>query len=109
MFGFGSKLCVKVGLNCVGVGSANLLHRSLRNTLRKLAVTFIALHSISAGNRRERSKVKKTMIIQEYFRILVNIHSFHNLRPFLPVTRAYRMKHYIAKEGYSELPECISE
>ena len=40
---------------------------------------------------------KKTMIIQEYFRILVNIHSFHNLRPFPPVTSAYRKKRYIEK------------
>ena len=51
----------------------------------------------SAGNWWERSKVKKTMIIQEYFRILVNIHSFQNLRLSPPVTRTYRKKRYIEK------------
>ena len=35
---------VQVGVNCVGVGSANLLHQTLGNTLRKLAVAFVFLY-----------------------------------------------------------------
>ena len=45
----------------------------------KLALAFVlllALFSISAGNRRERSKVVKAMNIYEYTEIFLNNHSF---------------------------------
>ena len=54
----------------IGAKFTAKLHRSLRNTLRKLALAFvffyIELLSISAGNRRERLKVVKAMNVHEY-------------------------------------------
>ena len=85
----------------MGVELANLLQTYINHSEihsgSSLKPSFL-YSSISAGNRRERSKIKKLhMIIQEYFCILENINSFHNLRPFPPVTCAYRMNQYIEK------------
>ena len=66
----------------MGVGSANLLqtyiNRSEIHSGSSLQPSFfyIALDSISAGNRQEQSKVVKAMNIHKYTEIFLNNRTF---------------------------------
>ena len=65
----------------MGVGSANfkltpIARKYTQEARCSLRFFYIAHHSISAGNRRERSKVVKAMNIHKYTEIFLNNHSF---------------------------------
>ena len=66
----------------MGVGSANLLQTYIdcseihSGSSLKPSFFYILLQSISAGNRRERSKVVKAINIHKYTKIFLNNQSF---------------------------------